>query len=200
MNIKSEYIKLFPLGITVLPLDVIPLHIFEDRYKKMVHECINEKTEFGMVFKSNKNSFENIGCSVSIKKIHKQYKDGRYEIIVKGQKRFKILSSKKIDDLWNSEISFIDENYNEVDKNYFSRVHDKYLKLLISMNKKNNFQSELEKNISYDFTKNVLLPNQIKQNLIKLKDETKRLEYIDVLLDELLNSIEKNNSASFEIN
>ena len=56
-------IKLFPIGITILPKDMIPFHIFEERYKKMISDCIKNNTEFGIVFKLPNKNFVNIGCS-----------------------------------------------------------------------------------------------------------------------------------------
>ena len=195
-------IQLFPIGITILPKDMVPFHIFEERYKKMVSDCIKNNTEFGIVYKSPNKSFVNIGCSVKIDKVHKKYDDGRYDIILRGMKRFRIVSSKKYHDIWHSEISYIDEKYDSVNKKYFSKIHDKYLKLLILLNKKNNFQSEMDKEISFDFTKNILLPNQIKQDIIRLKDEEERLMYIDNFLTELLNEsgIKPNKRVDYNFN
>tara|TARA_B100000941_G_scaffold154426_1_gene109485 strand:- start:12920 stop:13528 length:609 start_codon:yes stop_codon:yes gene_type:complete len=187
MRKKLVNIQLFPIGITILPKDVVPFHIFEERYKKMVSNCIKDNTEFGIVYKLPNKKFVNIGCSVKIDKVYKKYEDGRYDIILRGMKRFRIVSSKKYDDIWHSEISYIDEKYDSFDKKYFAKIHDKYLKLLILLNKKNNFQTEMDKKVSFDFTKNILLPNQIKQDIIGLSDEEKRLRYIDNFLTELLN-------------
>jgi Lon protease-like protein len=41
---------LFPLGLVALPGEMIPLHIFEDRYKTMMNECLEEEKEFGIVW------------------------------------------------------------------------------------------------------------------------------------------------------
>ena len=41
---------LFPLGIVLLPTEQLPLHIFEDRYKELIAECLDADTEFGLVY------------------------------------------------------------------------------------------------------------------------------------------------------
>ena len=193
-------IQLFPIGITILPKDVVPFHIFENRYKKMVSDCIKDNTEFGIVYKLPNKNFVNIGCSVKIDRVYKKYDDGRYDIILRGMKRFRIVSSKKYEDIWHSEIRYIDEKYDSFDKKYFSKIHDKYLKLLILLNKKNNFQSEMDKQVSFDFTKNILLPNQIKQDIIRLENEKERLRYINNFLTELLNDSEINQNKKLDYN
>ena len=40
---------LFPLGIVALPHELVPLHIFEERYKTMIGECLESGSEFGIV-------------------------------------------------------------------------------------------------------------------------------------------------------
>ena len=42
-----ERFPLFPLGMVLLPAEVVPLHIFEERYKQMIGECLDGDSEFG---------------------------------------------------------------------------------------------------------------------------------------------------------
>ena len=60
----------------------------------------------------------------------------------------------------------------------------------------------MDKEISFDFTKNILLPNQIKQDIIRLNDEEERLIYIDNFLTELLNDseIKPNKKVDYNLN
>ena len=41
---------LFPLGLVLLPTEQIPLHIFEERYKDLIRECLDDDGEFGLVY------------------------------------------------------------------------------------------------------------------------------------------------------
>ena len=47
---SQTVIPLFPLGLVLLPQMPLPLHIFEERYKLMIGECIDSHTAFGLVF------------------------------------------------------------------------------------------------------------------------------------------------------
>ena len=58
-------LKLFPLGLVAYPTKIIPLHIFEERYKTLINECIDSKKEFGMVY-SMDSGFSDVGCSLSV--------------------------------------------------------------------------------------------------------------------------------------
>ena len=40
---------LFPLGLVALPSEVVPLHIFEERYRTMIERCLEQEREFGIV-------------------------------------------------------------------------------------------------------------------------------------------------------
>lgn len=57
---------LFPLGIVVLPTELVPLHIFEPRYKTMVEECLATKGEFGIVLAEEDADDADLGCAVEI--------------------------------------------------------------------------------------------------------------------------------------
>ena len=59
---------LFPLGIVALPGELIPLHIFEDRYKTMMEECLRDEKEFGIVWLSD-DGLRDIGCACEIDRV-----------------------------------------------------------------------------------------------------------------------------------
>ena len=186
MKNKSKTIKIFPIGLTVLTKDIVPLHIFEARYKILVRNCIDEDDAFGMVFRDKNKNIRQYGCIVKVSSVENQYSDGRLDIIVEGYERFKIISSKKNEELWTSNIEIIEEEINKNDDKLFSKVFDKYLQLLILMGKDEFIQQEISKKNSFDLTRNVLLPNKIKQKLISLNSENERLLFIEKILDKYL--------------
>ncbi|NIQ38149.1 MAG: hypothetical protein GTN81_06125 [Proteobacteria bacterium] len=68
----------------------LPLHIFEERYKIMIGECLDQNREFGVVY-YNGNQMRRIGCTARIIKVLKRYDDGRMDIMTRGGKRFEIV-------------------------------------------------------------------------------------------------------------
>ena len=197
MKNKSKTIKIFPIGLTVLPKDIVPLHIFEERYKILVRNCIDEDDVFGMVYRDKNKNITQYGCIVKISSVENQYSDGRLDIIVEGYERFKIISSEKNEELWTSDIEIIEEETNKNDDTLFHEVFDKYLQLLILMGKDEFIQQEISKKNSFDLTRNVLLPNKIKQKLISLDSENERLLFIGKILDKYLisNQTKINNNS-----
>ena len=189
-------LPLFPLKLAVLPKEVLPLHIFEDRYKEMIAECISGDSLFGMIYRE-KGEFSKIGCAVKVYKTLNKYEDGKYDILIKGCYRFKVINYMKKNNLWYGEIKEIDEHYDLMDPKIFNYILDKYLKVLLSNNANQNIQDELNKSISFDFTKNLIIPTQIKQEFLELDDEFSRMKYIEKFLDTILNS--DNNTMNLSI-
>src|ERR1700747_2355908 len=81
---------LFPLGIVALPTEAVPLHIFEERYKTMINECLLDEREFGIVGLSAAGLRE-IGCACMIERVLERMDDGRMNILCKGTRPFRVL-------------------------------------------------------------------------------------------------------------
>lgn len=88
MPVKNK-IPLFPLGVVLLPEVLLPLHIFEERYKTMITECLDQDQEFGVIY-FNGVEMESRGCTARVVRVIKQYPDGRMDILTKGERRFTI--------------------------------------------------------------------------------------------------------------
>jgi len=83
---------LFPLGLVALPSEVVPLHIFEDRYKTMIGDCLEGASEFGIVWLSD-DGLRPIGCACEITEVLERMEDGRMNLLARGTRAFKVLES-----------------------------------------------------------------------------------------------------------
>jgi len=92
----NELLPLFPLEVVLLPEEPLPLHIFEERYKTMIGECLQAKAtgkgqqEFGVV-RLKEQTLSAVGCTARIVNMTRQYEDGRMDILTVGKRRFEIL-------------------------------------------------------------------------------------------------------------
>ncbi len=86
MGAAIERFPLFPLGLVLLPGEVVPLHIFEERYKLMIGECLEQDTEFGIVWLSD-DELKDTGCSARVTQLLERMEDGRMNILVEGTVR-----------------------------------------------------------------------------------------------------------------
>ena len=188
-------IPLFPLNIIVLPYEEVPLHIFEPRYKKMIKNSIKENSPFGIVL-DNSGNIDNLGCSLYVTKIIKEYKSGEYDLIATGSKRFKILDKEKQDDLWIGEIKYINEE-KITNKEIIKKVQNRYLELLMKLGKNKNFENYIKIETSYEFLKGISLPIEFKKDMLSINSELERLIYVNNLFKKVLTQSIKNNNENF---
>lgn len=81
---------LFPLQLVLLPTERVPLHIFEDRYKELIGECLEGEEEFGLVY-ADDSGIREIGTRAGIIEVLAEFEDGRMNIVVEGRDRFRLL-------------------------------------------------------------------------------------------------------------
>ena len=84
-----EEIGLFPLGIVLLPTERVPLHIFEPRYRELIHECLEHEREFGLLFE-DEDSLRELGTRAHVVEVLERFDDGRLNILVEGGGRFRV--------------------------------------------------------------------------------------------------------------
>ncbi len=75
----------------MFPESVVPLHIFEQRYKNLIRDCMETGSEFGINLMLASKVYE-IGCTAKVKAVIKDYDDGKLDITVGGFKRYKLNS------------------------------------------------------------------------------------------------------------
>ena len=118
---KDIVIPLFPLPATVFyPNTSLPLHIFEPRYRNMVEDALNGKGEIGMILL--KPGWENdyqgtpeimtIGCVGKITR-HSELPEGKYNILLSGLYRFRILNEIKGKTYRQAEVAILKEINNK---------------------------------------------------------------------------------------
>ena len=91
-DLSVRELPIFPLPDVVLfPQEVLPLHIFESRYRIMLRTVLESDSRFGVVRVDPKTKkIADVGCCAEIIKSHTS-EDGRSNIITLGQQRFRIL-------------------------------------------------------------------------------------------------------------
>lgn len=112
---QNLLLPLFPLEIVLLPEEPLPLHIFEDRYKEMIGECLRAKEEhsgqqeFGVVL-AHENEMRTAGCSAKIVNVTRKYPDGRLDIFTVGVRRFEILYTDQERSFLRGGVEFFDDD------------------------------------------------------------------------------------------
>lgn len=105
---KTPTIPLFPLGAVLLPGNALPLHIFEERYKRLVRRCIDERREFGIVH-ADGAALRGKGCTARCVGVLNQAEDGRFDVLCSGNRRFEILDRRDEGDELRAAVRFFDD-------------------------------------------------------------------------------------------
>ena len=172
-----DNMPLFPLDIVVVPKERIPLHIFEPRYKRMIKDRIKTGAPFGIVLRDEKG-VKSIGCSVKIIRVLKEHATGEYDIIVQGQRCFRIKDKvQENDKLWIGNVTYL-EDQESATTDLLEKTRDQYLHILLKLGLNDDMERHMAKNQSFDFVELINLPNKIKQKLIETNDENQRLKVI----------------------
>jgi Lon protease-like protein len=97
----SETLPLFPLGTVLFPGLLLPLHIFEDRYRQLIRDLADgpEPRRFGVIAIRHGRetgvdgiqALYEIGCTAILRQV-KPLEDGRYDVVTVGTQRFRLAS------------------------------------------------------------------------------------------------------------
>jgi Lon protease-like protein len=107
-----ELLPLFPLSVVLLPRHVLPLHIFEDRYKEMIGAVLDTGSEFGVVLAA-KEGIARVGCTATVEQVLQRYDDGRLDIMTRGQRRFAIRTLDQEKEYLRASVEYFDDEETE---------------------------------------------------------------------------------------
>jgi Lon protease-like protein len=102
-------IPLFPLNTVLFPGTALPLHIFEERYREMIGECVAQNRVFGVV-RAEGDSLAIIGCTARVVRVLEQYPDGRMDILCEGEERFEIEGLDESRIYLQADVDFFDDD------------------------------------------------------------------------------------------
>jgi Lon protease-like protein len=92
-----ETIAIFPLELVLLPGETVPLHIFEERYKRLMTSLRNDGGEFGVVL-AEQDEIHEAGCAAVLTAVVEEFDDGRLNVLVEGRRRFHVIEVLPPDD------------------------------------------------------------------------------------------------------
>src|SRR5271170_3162705 len=105
---RPDRIQLFPLNVVLLPGGELPLHIFEPRYRRMVKDCLEQKSEFGMLLSLPKG-LARMGCTAEILEVLNRQKDGSLDILTTGRAPFRVLQLFTEADLLEGHVEYLED-------------------------------------------------------------------------------------------
>jgi hypothetical protein len=114
----TQTLPLFPLGTVLFPGLVLPLHIFEERYRQLVRDLLAgpEPQSFGVIAIregretgiAGVSSLHEVGCTATLRQVD-QYEDGRYDLLTVGAQRFRLRELDESRPYLQGEVELLDD-------------------------------------------------------------------------------------------
>jgi Lon protease-like protein len=173
----SRDFPLFPLGLVALPGEMIPLHIFEERYKTMMNECIRDEREFGIVWLAD-DGLREIGCACEIERVLERMDDGRMNLLTRGTRPFRVVERQGHLAYPAGVIEFVEDRPDPVDPELIRAAHEAYADLVRRATDRDPDESELAEMTAYAMAATVDFGLDAKQGLLDLRSENARLRLV----------------------
>ncbi len=185
-------IPLFPLNVVLMPGTPLPLHIFEERYKLMVNECLDSETEFGMVL-ADESGTRQVGCTARIVELVQRYEDGRLVILVEGSRRFRLKNILTGKPYYVGEVEYLEDEPEE-DVTSLAEECVALLERVIEAATEGSVGIEIEppyRNLSFAIAGRIEFDLDTRQQILELPTEKERLEKVKKLLAEAAGRLER---------
>jgi len=170
-------IPLFPLELVLMPSMPLPLHIFEERYKLMIGECLEQKKEFGVVYQKG-SDMKKIGCTARIVQVLRRFDDGRLDIMTQGVKRFVIENIYEDKAYLQAEVVYFDDERDEGADNLMADGIKLLEQLDVMTGKKRDYRSLSKmdhKTISFVLSYNEVFSMEEKQSFLEMRSTRERI-------------------------
>ena len=189
-------IPLFPLNVVLMPGSPLPLHIFEERYKQMVNECLESGAEFGMVL-ADESGTRSVGCTATIVELVERYEDGRLVILVEGSRRFKLNEIMTGKPYYVGDIEYIEEGPEE-DVSPLAEECVALLERVVEAATEGSVDIEIGppyRNLSFTIAGRIEFDLDTRQQILELTTERERLVKVRELLTEVAERLEREQQA-----
>lgn len=168
---------LFPLGIVALPGEVVPLHIFEERYKTMVEHCLRRESEFGIVWLSD-DGLRPVGCACEITEVLERTEDGRVNLLARGTRPFEIVEREERLPYPAGTVVFLEDHEEPVDDDLAADARETYAVLVERATDSRPEAAALAEMGAYAMAATVDFGLDAKQGLLDLRSEQARLRLV----------------------
>jgi len=184
---EEMLLPLFPLELVLLPEEPLPLHIFEDRYREMIGECLKAQSsgfgrqDFGVVWRKGPE-ISNVGCSAQVVSVTRKYEDGRMDILTVGKRRFEILLTNEEKSYLRASVEFFNDEGSDTPGDTEAQ---NAIRLFQEVMRKLHQASEMPvhllrpfRYLSFRLAAGLPLGLEFKQQLLSLRNEPARLQQV----------------------
>jgi Lon protease-like protein len=174
---------LFPLPLVLLPAEQLPLHIFEERYKELIGECLDGDREFGLVY-ADDDGIREVGTRARVVEVLDRFDDGRLNIVVEGHDRFRLLGLTRGRSFQTGDVADVVDGTDEPDPKSISRALELFEQLRDLTASTVEVPPAETEQLSFVLAGRVELAPEVKLELLEEVSERVRLERLCEILDE----------------
>ncbi len=180
---------LFPLGLVALPGEVVPLHIFEERYKTMMEGCLADEREFGIVWMAD-DGLREVGCACEITEVVDRGEDGQLDILTRGTRPFQVLEREDHLPYPAGVVEFLADRDEAVDGALAELARETYAELVERATDNRPEPLELATMSAYAMAGTVDFGLDAKQGLLDIRSENARLRLVTRLFRAAMKRLE----------
>lgn len=189
-------LPLFPLDIVLLPEEPLPLHIFEERYKLMIGECLKAKSlgsgqpEFGILL-ARGEEMQTVGCTARIINVTRTYADGRMDIFTVGHRRFEVLYTSEEKTYLRGGVEFFEDDPDSKlpDEDEAQRAIELFRQAVHRLHKSTDVPIHIPRpyrHLSFRIAAPLPLDLDFKQQILGLRNEIERLRRVTQMIGHLI--------------
>jgi Lon protease-like protein len=188
----TNELPLFELPIVLLPGELMPLHIFEERYKRMIGHCLETEEPFGVVLRDDDGSARRVGCTARVTEVLERFEDGRMDILVTGEEPFRVLERFDGTEYPAGEVEAIALSSSEPgDADAADDAREAFADLVRRVSGSEPEIDELSESDAYAIAARVELPVLTKQRLLELRSEAERMKLLGQALHDLVGMLKR---------
>ena len=169
--------RLFPLDKVALPHELVPLHIFEERYRTMIGECLESGSEFGIVWAGDEG-VRPVCCAMEITEVLERMEDGRMNILTRGTRPFRIVDERHDLAYPAGTVEFVSDKEEQPDEKTVAAAREAYGALVEQATDRAPEADELREMTAYHMAATVDFGRDAKQGLLDLRSENARLRLV----------------------
>jgi Lon protease-like protein len=189
-------LPIFELPLVLLPGEQVPLHIFEERYKRMIGASLEQGEPFGIVLRDDEGA-RSVGCTARVDDVLERFEDGRMNIVVSGEAPFKVLDRFESPEYPTGEIELMaEEDVPPIDEEAASAAREAFAELAEKATGERPEPEELDGASAYAIAARIELPAETKQRLLEARDEDERMTLLANALGAVGKALERAEEAA----
>ena len=180
---------LFPLGLVALPHELVPLHIFEERYRIMFAELLDSEGEFGIVWQTDAGP-RLVGCACEIEQVVERLEDDKLDVLTRGTRPFRIVEHQPDMPYPAATVEFLEDKDEQVDDAAADAARAAYAELVVEATDNEPDPDELATKSAYEMAATVDFGLDAKQGLLDLRSENARMRLVTRLFKAALKRLD----------